>query len=168
MLTKKEREKIVERCKRYFYSGETDICRYLVGHSLLDDATDEERCKAVINCIRDFCDTSNMVELPYDKNGEIIYIDDDMVDEFGCQIVVTSIEFFDDCTSPIITCRNTEGNIFRYYSGSLVHNHKSKHERLAERLDMIAAADLNSKDVAKQLLDIAGKLRNLDCGDNDD
>lgn len=51
MLTKKEREKIVERCKRYFYSGETDICRYLVGHSLLDDATDEERCKAVINCI---------------------------------------------------------------------------------------------------------------------
>lgn len=35
-----------------------------------------------------------MVELPYDKNGEVIYIDDDMVDEFGCQIVVTSIEFF--------------------------------------------------------------------------
>lgn len=67
MLTKKEREEIVERCKRYFYSGETDICRYLVGHSLLDDATDEERCKAVLNCIRDFCDTSNMVELPCDK-----------------------------------------------------------------------------------------------------
>lgn len=64
MLTKKEREEIVERCKHYFYNGETDICRYLVGHSLLDDATDEERCKAVINCIRDFCDTSNMVELP--------------------------------------------------------------------------------------------------------
>lgn len=109
-----------------------------------------------------------MVELPCDKNGEVVYIDDDMVDEFGCQIVVTSIEFFDDCTSPIITCRNTEGNIFRYYSGSLVHNTKSKHERLAERLDMIAAADLNSKDVAKQLLDIACELRNLDCGDNDD
>ena len=165
MLTKKEREKIVERCKHYFYSGETDICRYLVGHSLLDDATDEERCKAVLNCIRDFCDTSNMVELPCDKNGEIIHIGDDMVDECGCQTVVISVEFFDDCTSPIITCRNTGGAIFRYYSGSLVHNTKSKHDRLAERLDMIAATDLNSKDVVKQFSDIADELRNLDCGE---
>lgn len=168
MLTKKEREEIVERCKHYFYNGETDICRYLVGHSLLDDETDEERCKAVLNCIRDFCDTSNMVELPLDKNGEIIHIGDTMYDGFDREVIVSSIEYKENERNVFVKAYDTKADVaITYLPERLIHKNISKHERLAERLDMVAK-DLNIEDAAKQLSDIADELRNLDCGDNDD
>ena len=83
MLTKEERAGIVERVKRY--DGESDSFYYvLFGYSSACDMTYEEYNEEVLTRILNLCDTSNMVELPVDKDGEVIrvgdtvYVDDDV------------------------------------------------------------------------------------------
>lgn len=165
MLTKKEREEIVERCKHYFYNGETDICRYLVGHSLLDDATDEERCKAVINCIRDFCDTSNMVELPLDKDGKVIHINDVIYDNSGEEYQVECIKFFD--IGAVVAIRNDDDYTITQ-PNRLTHKNPVTAKLLAQRIKHVLEDEATSIGVNPfvELGRIAEQLERL--GDSND
>lgn len=165
MLTKQEREEIVERCKRYFYNGETDICRYLVGHSLLDDATDEERCKAVLNCIRDFCDTSNMLELPLDKDGEVIHINDVIYDNSGEEYQVECIKFFD--IGACVAIRNDDDYTITQ-PDKLTHKNPVTAKSLAQRIKHVLEDEATSIGVNPyvELGRIAKQLEKL--GDNND
>lgn len=62
MLTKEERNAIAER----------------IG---TDNTTWGTDCKVVRDRLIELCDTSNMVELPLDKDGEVIHIGDTVFDE---------------------------------------------------------------------------------------
>ena len=166
MLTKKEREEIVERCKRYFYNGETDICRYLLGHSLLDGATDAERYVAILNCIRELCDTSNMIELPCDKNGEIIYFGDEVYNEAGDRLVAKGFSYREDGTIYIRTFDSLHNVSDPYFPCELTHEYKNKYKQLAEKLEAIVDKDITDGIVASHFFEIIDELREL--GDDND
>lgn len=125
MLTKQERETIAKRLWSYDEQDYYEFYQALTGEETTKNTPLEEDCDKMANIIFDLCDTSNMIELPLDKDGKVINIGDKMCDASGRHLVVISIEYFDDCTSPIIICRNTKYNTFRYHSDSLVHDSKS-------------------------------------------
>ena len=88
MLTKQEREEIAERFRNYdkaeyvtLYSGMYDG---LLGEHVPKETTVKKDRMELASRILELCDTSNMIELPLDKDGEAIcpgdtvYVDDDV------------------------------------------------------------------------------------------
>lgn len=83
MLTKEERTAIAERANEC-----VAVCgslyEVLLGHPSACNTTYEEDMKKLLARIVELCDTSNMIELPLDKDGKVIcpgdtvYVDDDM------------------------------------------------------------------------------------------
>lgn len=104
MLTKEEREAIAERAKKFDFSDQDVVYEVLVGNEIPDDTTFSTDIKAVRARIIDLCDTSNMVELPLDKDGEVIHVGD--IVYYGSTIYMVKkiiyngnewkIQFFDD------------------------------------------------------------------------
>ena len=70
MLTKQEREATIERIKSY---GDSDLPFYklLFGSRAPYAMQYTEYLKALKDRVIDLCDTSNMIELPLDKDGEV-------------------------------------------------------------------------------------------------
>lgn len=82
MLTKQEREATIERIKSY---GDSDLPFYklLFGSRAPYAMQYTEYLKALKDRVIDLCDTSNMVELPLDKDGEVIKVGDTVYDKDG-------------------------------------------------------------------------------------
>lgn len=103
MLTKEEREEIAERANEC-----VAVCgslyEVLLGHPSACNTTYEEDMKKLLARIVDLCDTSNMIELPRDKDGEVIHVGD--IVYYGSTIYMVKkniykgneweIQFFDD------------------------------------------------------------------------
>jgi hypothetical protein len=95
MLTKKERAEIAERANEC-----VAVCgslyEVLLGHPSACNTTYEEDMKKLLARIVDLCDTSNMLELPVDKNGEVIRPGDVVYGEDNLRYEVYQIVFKDD------------------------------------------------------------------------
>ena len=76
MLTKQEREEIAKRFKSCTKVDFSDIYRGLFGIPTPKETTIGEDDKATLNRLIELCDTSDMVELPRDKDGKVIHIGD--------------------------------------------------------------------------------------------
>lgn len=78
MLTKQERAEIATRFISYdggtLYFAELFEC--LFNREIPGSTTTKEDTEAVIDRLIDLCDTSNMIELPLDKDGEVIQVGD--------------------------------------------------------------------------------------------
>lgn len=81
MLTKQEREAIAERLKGINFLTDNELYKAVTGKSVPRTTKYSEDIKTMIQVILDLCDTSNMVELPLDKDGEVTHIDDIVYDE---------------------------------------------------------------------------------------
>lgn len=83
MLTKQERAEIATRFISYsggpLYFAELFEC--LFNREIPGSTTTKEDTEAVIDRLIDLCDTSNMMELPVDRDGEYIRIGDTVYDE---------------------------------------------------------------------------------------
>lgn len=93
MLTKEERAAIAERAKKFDFSDQDVVYEVLVGNEIPDDTTFSTDIKAVRARIIDLCDMSNMLELPLDKDGEVIHVGDTMYNEAGDRLEVLGIEY---------------------------------------------------------------------------
>ena len=84
MLTKKEREAIAERLKSTEYITSSTLFKALTGEEKLSETSHVKSLCIICSVILGLCDTSNMIELPRDKDGEVIcpgdtvYVDDDV------------------------------------------------------------------------------------------
>ncbi len=91
MLTRQERQEVEERakaCKKEEEELNWDQFSYvLLGVSRWRN--DEE----LLDRIVDLCDTSNMIELPRDKDGEVIRIHDVVYDNTGMEWEVREFRF---------------------------------------------------------------------------
>ena len=77
MLTKQEREEIAKRAQVVNGDHESDTPYFvLTGGFTPDNTPVDDDYKKMSLIINDLCDTSNMVELPRDKNGVPIHIGD--------------------------------------------------------------------------------------------
>ena len=75
MLTKQERAAIAERANESLKKGGS-LYEILFGHAAPDNTTTECDNRTIVNRIINLCDTSNMIELPIDKDGEVIQVGD--------------------------------------------------------------------------------------------
>lgn len=94
MLTKQERNDIAKRAVDLDFTEDDSVYKVLIGKEIPDDTTYATDIKVVKERLIDLCDMSNMVELPLDKDGEVIHINDVIYDNSGEEYQVECIKFF--------------------------------------------------------------------------
>lgn len=90
MLTRQERQEIAERAKECKKEDELNWDQFsyvLLG--IQSWRNDEE----LLDRIVELCNTSNMIELPRDKDGEVIHVGDTVYNEAGDWLEVLGIEY---------------------------------------------------------------------------
>lgn len=170
MLTKQEREEIAERFRNYdkaeyvtLYSGMYDG---LLGEHVPKETTVKKDRMELASRILELCDTSNMIELPLDKDGEAIcpgdtvYVDDDVKYEVvGYMMRGNSTE--------IILAAGAEPVYTKEPANNITHKKPVTIASLVKELTDIVAADYGTPMVVKRKLsDIADQLEKL--GGSDD
>lgn len=169
MLTKEERAAIAERAASFIKSNlrYTDIYKFLLGEYPQGNTSMEEDDKAILDRLTDLCDTSNMTELPLDKNGEVISIGDMVTNEAEGKIYrVRGYEFKPDGCAVLLA--SDRSHIWTYSRPDvLVHKKPVTIASLAEHLRNILEAIESIDDSAYiELSNLADNLELL--GDSDD
>lgn len=160
MLTKAERAGIVERIKRY--DSEYDPFYYILfGYPSSCGMPYEEYKEEILMRIYKLCDTSNMIELPLDKNGEIIRIGDTVYEEpTRGKLTVTCLQYCDgDWVVNTSSSRGLEG----YFPQDLTHKEFTSIFVLAEQVKDIAEDNKNSlnQKIYNNLCNISDQLKKL-------
>ena len=165
MLTKEEREGIA---KRLNYCGDTEyysFYRAVTGHNTTTRITLDEDVEELEKVISNLCDTSNMVELPLDKDGEVIRIGDTVYDKDGEEYKVTGYRIlFDD--ADIFLSNGSEPAYTTVYTHYVTHKKPVTIKSLLERIKRVMDDDSTTVWAYDELDDIADQLERL--GDNDE
>lgn len=161
MLTKQEREATIERIKSY---GDSDLPFYklLFGSRAPYAMQYTEYLKALKDRVIDLCDTSNMVELPLDKDGQVIHIGDTLFDNDGAKITVCSIRFNESINNVVITCEGSDF-VCTYSAGNLTRKNPVSVQSISKRMQGVLEDYLFSvdSDLHTELVSIADQLKEL-------
>lgn len=164
MLTKAERAGIVERVKRY--DSEYDPFYYILfGYPSSCDMPYEEYKEEILNRIFNLCDVSNMVELPLDKDGEVIrvgdtvYVGDDVKYEVAGYMMRGN-------SKDVILAVGAEPVYTKEPANKLTHKKPATNKSLASDIKRIANQERVDRKVYEELFRIAWALESL--GDTDD
>lgn len=161
MLSKEERKAIAERIGKEFDFTENDeVYEALIGEEIPDSTIWETDCAVVRDRLIELCDTSNMVELPVDKDGKIIRVGDTVYNKNMDKCRVTGIEYM-AINSVCIHCFATSTlDSITYLPNQLTHMSVSETEQLAKAIK-------NAVDTFnEQLRDFAEFMASV-CGNND-
>jgi hypothetical protein len=163
MLTKQEREEIAERANEC-----VAVCgslyEVLLGHRSAGNTTYEEDMKKLLARIIDLCDTSNMLELPVDKDGEVIRIGDTVYD---CECTKYEVAGHSS-SSNVLLSAGRELICFKKPANELTHKEPVTVKLLAQRIKRVLGDEATSIGVVPyiELRRIAKQLESL--GDSDD
>lgn len=163
MLTKEEREEIAERANEC-----VAVCgslyEVLLGHRSAGNTTYEEDMKKLLARIVDLCDTSNMIELPVDKDGEVIHIGDTV---YAGEREFTVDGFIFNDSNVIVRAIHTKLSALNFCKpGELTHKKPGAIESLVERFEHVLAKGQISYWAVGEICDIVDQLKKL--GDSDD
>lgn len=163
MLSKEERKAIAERMSEEFdYTENDEVYEALIGEEIPDNTTWGTDCKVVRDRLIELCDTSNMVELPLDKDGEVIHIGDTLFDNDGVKITVCSIRFNESINNVVITCDGSDF-VCTYSADSLTRKNPVSVQSISERMQGVIddyGLSVND-DLFTRLIDIADQLKEL-------
>lgn len=166
MLTKEERAAIAERVLSFNeeYLCYADIYECLFGERPRYSALSEEYDKAIKSRILDLCDTSNMIELPVDKDGEVIHIGDTV---YAGEREFTVDGFIFNDSNVIVRAIHTKLSALNFCKpGELTHKKPGAIESLVSEIrHVINRGEMTSWSMSK-LFDISDQLEKL--GDSDD
>lgn len=163
MLTKQERKEIVERLKDHKCFNYVEFYEAITGKEIQRETSRVEDITVMSRVILDLCDTSDMVELPIDKNGVPIHIGD-TVWRSGEKETVKAIEIRDSETRiHFVVPLGCES----WSSPELITHAEpiSEYERIARAIEDITHC-LNDAAASLKLQDIAMEIREL--GDDND
>lgn len=169
MLTKEEREEIAERFRNYDkaeyttpYSGMYDG---LLGEHVPKETTVKKDRMELASRILELCDTSNMIGLLLDKDGEVIHINDVVYNSSMEEYQVECIKFFDIGFG--VAIRNDDDYTITQ-PGRLTHKNPVTAKSLAQRIKHVLEDEATSIGVNPyvELGRIAEQLENL--GDSND
>lgn len=166
MLTKEERKAIADRMGEEFdYTEDDEVYEALIGEEIPDNTTWETDCKVVRDRLIELCDTSNMVELPLDKDGEVIHIGDTVYDDYDSEWVVNGIDFK---SNGVLIYTYIDGECDRFLPSELTHKQPVTIKSLAQHIKQVLEDETTSIGVNPyvELGRIAEQLEKL--GDNDD
>lgn len=163
MLTKEERTAIAERANEC-----VAVCgslyEVLLGHRSACNTTYEEDMKKLLARIIDLCDTSNMLELPVDKDGEVIRVGDTVYD---CECTKYEVAGHSS-SSNVLLSAGRELICFKKPANELTHKDPVTVKLLAQRIKRVLGDEASSIGVVPhiELRRIAKQLESL--GDSDD
>lgn len=163
MLTKQERAEIAERANEC-----VAVCgslyEVLLGHRSAGNTTYEEDMKKLLARIVDLCDTSNMLELPVDKDGEVIRIGDTVYD---CECTKYEVAGHSS-SSNVLLSAGRELICFKKPANELTHKEPVTVKLLAQRIKRVLGDEASSIGVVPhiELRRIAKQLESL--GDSDE
>ena len=160
MLTRQERQEIAERAKECKKEDELNWDQFsyvLLG--IQSWRNDDE----LLDRIVELCDTSNMIGLPLDKDGEVIRIHDVVYDNTGMEREVSEFRFpfYGAC---IYARTDDDRSTFR--PDELAHKKQVTIKSLVEELRSTLCAAYISGRECEKILHIADQLERL--GDSDD
>lgn len=162
MLTKEERAAIAERLKNAGRLNEFTFYEALTGKQMAPSW--DLRAGEVLNIIVNLCDTSNMVELPLDKDGKVIRVGDTVYEREGAEWRVTAINLFENGSNVFVRSDNV-GTTYR--SNVLTHKKPTKNAVLAAQIRAVVRSAISMPNFAvNKLSNIAEQLESL--GDSDD
>lgn len=163
MLTKQERAAIAERANEC-----VAVCgslyEVLLGHRSAGKTIYEEDMNKLLARIIDLCDTSNMIELPVDKDGEVIRIGDTVYD---CECTKYEVAGHSS-SSNVLLSAGRELICFKKPANELTHKEPTTVKLLAQRIKRVLGDEATSIGVVPyiELRRIAKQLESL--GDSDD
>lgn len=166
MLTKEERAAIAERFISYdgnkLYFAELFKC--LFGREIPRDATTKGSAKTVIDRLIDLCDTSNMIELPVDKDGEVIRVGDTVYIGDGIKYEVAGYMMRGNSTE-VILAAGAEPVYTKESANDITHKRPVTIASVRKQLKhVLDKGEMTSWSMAK-LFDIVDQLESL--GDSD-
>jgi hypothetical protein len=163
MLTKQERAAIAERANEC-----VAVCgslyEVLLGHRSAGNTTYEEDMNKLLARILELCDTSNMLELPVDKDGEVIRIGDTVYD---CECTKYEVAGHSS-SSNVLLSAGRELICFKKPANELTHKEPVTVKLLAQHIKRVLGDEASSIGVVPhiELRRIAKQLESL--GDSDD
>ena len=163
MLTKEERKAIAERIGKTFdFTEDDDVYEVLIGEEMPENTSWETDCKVVRDRLIELCDTSSMIELPLDKDGEVIHIGDTLFDNDGAKVTVCSIRFNNSKNNVVITCEGSDF-VCTYSADNLTRKNPVSVQSISKRMqEVIDDYGLSvNDDLSTRLIDIANKLKGL-------
>lgn len=167
MLTKEERAAIAERLRECDYLYDNALYQVFFGHNVPGDTTFEDDSKAILERLIDLCDTSNMIEIPRDKDGVPFKRGDTVYESDGTEHKVDGYAFANDDAKILSMISSNNKSYVAIYSDKLTHKKPVTIKSLAKELTDIVAADYGTPMVVKRKLEkIADQLESL--GDSDD
>nr|DAM62530.1 MAG TPA: hypothetical protein [Caudoviricetes sp.] len=163
MLTKEERSAIAERLDRCEGLGE--LYYAVIGEELPTITSYEQDIDALFTRLNELCDTSNMIELPLDKDGEVIKVGDTVYDKDGEKGKVGGY-YYNNGTCKIIIPYGQNGCYINVHPNEITHKKPVTIASINEQLrHVLDKGHMSSWSMAK-LFDIADQLEML--SDSDD
>ena len=164
MLTKEEREAIAERLNKCEGLGE--LYYAVIGEELPTVTSYEQDVDAIFTRLSDLCDTSNMIELPLDKDGEVIKVGDTVYVDDDVKYKVVGYMMRGNGTE-VILAAGAEPVYTKEPANNITHKKPVTIASLVKELTDIVAADYGPPMVVKRKIsDIADQIEML-C-DSDD
>mgnify|MGYP000400692974 CR=1 FL=1 len=165
MLTKEERAAIAERLNKCNDVCVYDLYKAVFGKEAQDITPYREDVDTILRRLIDLCDTSNMVELPLDKDGVPFKIGDTVYDPNNKQYKVNGYIFVNGCWK-IIVAFSSESSFASIYANDLTHKKPVTVASLVDDIKRVANQGRVDRKVYEELFRIAWALESL--GDSDD
>lgn len=166
MLTKEERATIAERLKSTEYITSSTLFKALTGEEKLSETSHVKSLCIICSVILGLCDTSNMIELPIDKDGEVIKVGDTVYVDDDVKYKVVGYMMRSNGTE-VILAAGAEPVYTKEPANNITHKKPVTIASLVKELTDIVAADYGTPMVVKRKLsDIADQLEKL--GGSDD
>ena len=170
MLTKQEREEIAERFRNYdkaeyvtLYSGMYDG---LLGEHVPKETTVKKDRMELASRILELCDTSNMIELPVDKDGIPFKRGDTVYESDGTEHIVDGYAFSRTNAKIVSVVDLINNTRILFETDELTHKRPVTIESLVERFKHVLEKGEMSYWAVGEIRDIVDQLEKL--GDSDD
>lgn len=166
MLTKEERAAIAERLKSTEYITSSTLFKALTGEEKLSETSHVKSLCIICSVILGLCDTSNMIELPIDKDGEVIKVGDTVYVDDDVKYKVVGYMMRGNGTE-VILAAGAEPVYTKEPANNITHKKPVTIASLVKELTDIVAADYGTPMVVKRKIsEIADQLKKL--GDRND
>lgn len=166
MLTKEERVAIAERLKSTEYITSSTLFKALTGEEKPNETSYVKSLCIICSVILGLCDTSNMIELPLDKNGEVIRVGDTVYIGDGIKYEVAGYMMRGNSTE-VILAAGAEPVYTKEPANNITHKKPVTIASLVERIrDILDDDDNMTAWVFSELSHVADQLEKL--SDSDD
>ena len=165
MLTKQEREEIAERLKSTEYITSSTLFKALTGEEKLSETSHVKSLCIICSVILGLCDTSNMIELPLDKDGEVIQVGDTVYIGDGIKYEVAGYMMRGNGTE-VILAAGAEPVYIKEPANDITHKKPETITSLVSKIRHL----LTTEDISDELSDKIWELTDLVemSGDNND